>query len=63
MKKRHSVEQTIRILSRTEGDSTDDVTLVINAGHKVKIVEGDYRNIKLTTTADLKFAETILMDN
>jgi 2-C-methyl-D-erythritol 4-phosphate cytidylyltransferase len=39
---------------------TDDASLVERIGGKVKIVEGDYRNIKLTTPDDLLFAEVIL---
>jgi len=41
-------------------DITDDVALVIKTGHKVKIVEGDYENIKLTTPADIELAKSIL---
>jgi 2-C-methyl-D-erythritol 4-phosphate cytidylyltransferase len=39
---------------------TDDASLVERMGHDVKIVEGDYQNIKLTTPEDLIFAEAIL---
>jgi 2-C-methyl-D-erythritol 4-phosphate cytidylyltransferase len=39
---------------------TDDASLVERMGHHVKIVEGDYQNIKLTTPEDLIFAEAIL---
>jgi 2-C-methyl-D-erythritol 4-phosphate cytidylyltransferase len=39
---------------------TDDASLVERIGRKVKIIEGDYRNIKLTTPDDLLFAEAIL---
>ncbi|MBA2876787.1 2-C-methyl-D-erythritol 4-phosphate cytidylyltransferase [Thermaerobacillus caldiproteolyticus] len=39
---------------------TDDASLVERMGKKVKIIEGDYRNIKLTTPDDLLFAEAIL---
>ncbi len=41
-------------------DTTDDVTLVLRLGLKVKLVEGDYENIKLTTPADIQLAESIL---
>ena len=40
--------------------STDDVTLALRAGYKVKLVEGDYENIKITTAADIELAETIV---
>jgi len=39
---------------------TDDAALVENAGKKVKIVRGDYNNIKITTTEDIKIAEALL---
>ncbi|MFC1595938.1 2-C-methyl-D-erythritol 4-phosphate cytidylyltransferase [Candidatus Margulisiibacteriota bacterium] len=38
-------------------NATDDASLVESLGYKVKIVEGDYRNIKITTEEDLRFAE------
>ncbi|MEW5323225.1 2-C-methyl-D-erythritol 4-phosphate cytidylyltransferase [Geobacillus thermoleovorans] len=39
---------------------TDDASLVERIGKPVKIIEGDYHNIKLTTPEDLLFAEAIL---
>jgi len=36
---------------------TDDASLVERLGKKVKIVEGTYGNIKITTKEDLKFAK------
>ncbi|ASS97761.1 MULTISPECIES: 2-C-methyl-D-erythritol 4-phosphate cytidylyltransferase [Geobacillus] len=39
---------------------TDDASLVERIGKPVKIIEGDYRNIKMTTPEDLLFAEAIL---
>lgn len=39
---------------------TDDCSAVENMGMSVKIVEGDERNIKVTTPMDLKIAEMIL---
>jgi 2-C-methyl-D-erythritol 4-phosphate cytidylyltransferase len=39
---------------------TDDASLVERIGKQVKIIEGDYRNIKLTTPDDLLFAQAIL---
>ena len=49
------------------GDSsssmTDDAMLVEKyTGHKVKIIEGDYKNIKITTPEDIKLAEFYLLD-
>ena len=39
---------------------TDDCSAVERLGMKVKIVEGDERNIKVTTSMDLKIAELLL---
>jgi 2-C-methyl-D-erythritol 4-phosphate cytidylyltransferase len=40
--------------------TTDDCGLMEQCGHKIKIVEGDYANIKITTTEDILIAETLL---
>lgn len=40
--------------------ATDEASLVEAMGHEVRIVEGDSRNIKVTTKADLRFAEFAL---
>ena len=39
---------------------TDDCSAVELLGYKVKIVEGDERNVKVTTPMDLKIAELLL---
>lgn len=39
---------------------TDDCSAVENMGMSVKIVEGDERNVKVTTPMDLKIAEMLL---
>lgn len=39
---------------------TDDVSLAERIGVRVKIVEGSYSNIKITTKEDLKFAKGLL---
>jgi 2-C-methyl-D-erythritol 4-phosphate cytidylyltransferase len=41
---------------------TDESALVERLGHKVTIVEGSPRNIKITTPRDLLIAETFLKD-
>ena len=41
---------------------TDDASAVERMGFKVKVVEGDERNIKVTTPMDLKIAELLLED-
>jgi 2-C-methyl-D-erythritol 4-phosphate cytidylyltransferase len=45
----HSVKNNITV--------TDDLALVEALGHPVYLVEGDYRNIKITTKEDLDLAE------
>jgi 2-C-methyl-D-erythritol 4-phosphate cytidylyltransferase len=40
--------------------ATDDSGLVEKAGGRVKILKGSYRNIKITTKEDLKFAEVLI---
>ncbi len=39
---------------------TDDCMLLEQAGYQVKIIEGDYSNIKITTKEDLNILESIL---
>ncbi|SHJ04292.1 bifunctional 2-C-methyl-D-erythritol 4-phosphate cytidylyltransferase/2-C-methyl-D-erythritol 2,4-cyclodiphosphate synthase [Desulfofundulus thermosubterraneus] len=40
--------------------ATDDASLVEALGHRVKLVPGSYRNIKITTPEDLAVAEALL---
>lgn len=52
-------------LKKAEQDGaklTDDCSAVERMGMSVKIVEGDERNIKVTTPVDLKIAEMLLED-
>src|SRR4029079_4731845 len=46
--------------SSVDHDATDEAMLVERAGHPVKLIEGDTRNIKITTMDDLKMAESLL---
>lgn len=41
---------------------TDDASLVERLGHRVAVVEGDYRNIKITTPEDLILARAFLAE-
>lgn len=43
-----------------ESNPTDDAVLVEKIGVKVKMVMGDYRNIKITTQEDLAIAQMLL---
>lgn len=52
-------------LKKTKEDKleiTDDCSAVENLGFKIKLVEGDERNIKITTPLDLKIAKLFLED-
>jgi 2-C-methyl-D-erythritol 4-phosphate cytidylyltransferase len=52
-------------LIKAEADGaavTDDCSAVERMGMSIKIVEGDERNIKITTPLDLKLAEMLLED-
>lgn len=46
-------------LSKGIHDPTDDVQLVLNAGYKVKVVNGSPGNIKITSSTDIDLAECI----
>ncbi len=41
-------------------EATDDALIIENLGNKVKVIEGSYFNIKITTREDLIFAKCIL---
>ena len=43
--------------------ATDDSTLVEQNGTPVKLIEGDYRNLKITTPEDLEVAQTFLSNS
>src|SRR4029077_18970120 len=47
-------------LASTAGDATDEAMLAEQAGHHVHLVEGDPRNLKITTPDDLDMAERLL---
>jgi len=47
---------------KAEINITDDASLVEMMGQKVKIIDGDYENIKITTPIDLKMAEFLLSE-
>ena len=44
-------------------EATDEATLAEQAGHRVRLVEGDPRNIKITTEADLTLARQLMADD
>ena len=54
---RASVLRDALALARTSADATDEAMLAEQAGHHVRLVEGDPRNVKITMPADLEMAE------
>ena len=44
---------------RNRVSSTDDAGMVLDAGGRVRSVEGDYRNIKITSPADYEAAKAL----
>ena len=50
----------LRDALRLTGDATDEAALAERAGHKVAVVDGDVRNMKITTPEDLAVAERLL---
>ncbi len=47
---------------QNSGGFTDDCMLIEAYGHKVKMVEGSYMNIKITTPEDIIIAEALLQN-
>jgi 2-C-methyl-D-erythritol 4-phosphate cytidylyltransferase/2-C-methyl-D-erythritol 2,4-cyclodiphosphate synthase len=47
-------------LGRRGVDATDEASLVEQAGHEVRLVDGDPRNIKITTPEDLALARGVI---
>jgi 2-C-methyl-D-erythritol 4-phosphate cytidylyltransferase / 2-C-methyl-D-erythritol 2,4-cyclodiphosphate synthase len=47
-------------LSTRDRDATDEAMLAEEAGHGVRLVEGDPRNLKITTADDLAMAEALI---
>jgi len=52
--------QAYKVASQSGKWASDDAALVERLGKKVKIIPGDERNIKVTTSFDLKLAEILL---
>jgi 2-C-methyl-D-erythritol 4-phosphate cytidylyltransferase/2-C-methyl-D-erythritol 2,4-cyclodiphosphate synthase len=46
-------------LNSASSDATDEAMLAEQAGHRVRLVEGDPRNLKITTPDDLEMAEAL----
>ena len=52
----------LRIALSSGMEATDEATLVERAGFPVRLVEGDPRNVKITTAADVALAERLMSD-
>lgn len=57
---RHLLEEAYARAEQEGFTGTDDACLVERLGHPVRVVPGDYRNLKITTREDLEVAETYL---
>lgn len=54
------IKEAYDFAKKTNFLGTDDASLVENLGYKVKMIEGSYNNIKITTQEDLIIGESIL---
>ena len=52
----------LKSIHQSATEATDDSTLALNAGHKVRVIAGEERAIKITTPSDLATALTFLGD-
>jgi len=50
----------LKSIHESASDATDDSTLALDAGYKVRVVEGEERALKITTPSDLATALTFL---
>ena len=57
---RTSILREALALGGPAGEATDEAALVERAGHPVRLVDGDPRNVKITTADDLARAERLL---
>lgn len=53
-------EEILKMHEMAEGDFTDDCAVMESFGGKIKLVEGSYENIKITTPEDIELAEKFL---
>lgn len=54
-------KKALKKAEQSQTDFTDDCQIIEFSGGKVKMVEGDYSNIKITTPDDIAVAENILL--
>jgi 2-C-methyl-D-erythritol 4-phosphate cytidylyltransferase len=60
--RRAIIEQAYDLAFVQQSFSTDDAALVEQMGHPVAAVDGDYRNIKITSSEDLAIAEVLMRE-
>lgn len=60
--KREILEEAYKVAFETGFTGTDDSSLVENIGVDVKVIVGDYNNIKITTLEDMLLANSIVND-
>lgn len=58
--RRDVLADALAVGEREGADATDEAALAERAGHRVRLVEGEASNIKITTPDDLLFAEAIV---
>jgi 2-C-methyl-D-erythritol 4-phosphate cytidylyltransferase/2-C-methyl-D-erythritol 2,4-cyclodiphosphate synthase len=56
---RQVLEDAIRLGQRAIGSATDEAALAEQAGHPVRLVDGEATNIKITTPQDLRISEAL----
>jgi 2-C-methyl-D-erythritol 4-phosphate cytidylyltransferase len=57
------IHEAHRIAERDGFMGTDDASLVERTGGEIRVIRGDYRNIKITTPEDLILAEAFLANS
>nr|WP_263314325.1 2-C-methyl-D-erythritol 4-phosphate cytidylyltransferase [Mammaliicoccus sp. Marseille-Q6498] len=58
--KRDVILKSYQLAEQEQFVGTDDASLVERAGYKVRVADGEYDNIKITTNEDLVIADSIL---
>lgn len=57
---KHLLEKGFAHAAQRNLNVTDDVSLIEQLGHPVQLVQGSYRNLKITTAEDLAIAHVLL---
>ena len=60
--RRDALERALDVDDETLAAATDDAWLVERSGGRVRVIESTPRNLKVTTSADLRVAEMLLAD-